>query len=202
VKPIAVRFDGGKLTSDAGAVLLRQVDQKLRLTERINARIHDPRDPFDTVPQQRDLIAQRISDEEPAGLSKLFVELFVEWFLEWFLKSFDVPPKQIVIDVDATDDTIQGKARNDPFSASFHALVLRPAMRRGIKSLLRGDHLPHNPHKRSGGSGFLLKNVFPLQKAVRKRRNKNLSLSCERDQRNLPCSETRNRMTFLWQCLS
>ena len=104
MKPIAVRFDGGKLTSDAGAVLLRQVDQKLRLTERINALIHDPRDPFDSVPQQRDLIAQRISDEEPAGLSKLFVELFVELFLE----SFDVPPKQIGSDVDATDDTIHG----------------------------------------------------------------------------------------------
>jgi len=60
IKEIAVNFNGGKLTSDAGAILLRQLDQKIRFTERINALIHDPRDLFFTVHQQRDLIAQRI----------------------------------------------------------------------------------------------------------------------------------------------
>ena len=60
IKPIAVNFDGGKLTSDAGAILLQQVDQKLGLTERISRIIHDPRDPFFTKHQQRDLLAQRI----------------------------------------------------------------------------------------------------------------------------------------------
>jgi len=34
IKEIAVPFDGGKLRSDAGAVLLRQVDPKLRLYKR------------------------------------------------------------------------------------------------------------------------------------------------------------------------
>jgi hypothetical protein len=40
--------------------LLRQLDQKIRFTERINALIHDPRDPRYTCHQQQDLIAQRI----------------------------------------------------------------------------------------------------------------------------------------------
>ena len=167
VKPIAVNFDGGKLTSDAGAVLLRQLDQKLRLTERINALIRDPRDPFFTVHQQRDLIAQRIfaialgyedvndqqtlrkdpamlaavknttddeqplgsaptlsrfenriTDKELAGLSKLFVELFIE--------SHDVPPKQIVIDVDATDDTIHGNQEGRYFNGFYDDYCFLP----------------------------------------------------------------------------
>jgi len=167
IKEIAVRFDGGKLTSDAGAVLLRQVDQKLHLTERVNALIHDRRDPFYTVHQQRDLIAQRIfaialgyedvndhqplrhdpamlaavknttdddqplgsaptlsrfenriTDEELAGLSKLFVELFIE--------SFDVPPKQIIIDVDATDDTIHGNQEGRHFHGFYEDYCFLP----------------------------------------------------------------------------
>ena len=60
IKPIAVDFNGGKLTSDSGAVLLQRVDQKIRLTERVNQIIHDPRDPKYISHQQRDLIAQRI----------------------------------------------------------------------------------------------------------------------------------------------
>jgi hypothetical protein len=48
----------------------------------------------------------RITQEELADLSKLFVELFIE--------SHDVPPKQIIIDVDATDDTIHGNQEGIP----------------------------------------------------------------------------------------
>lgn len=59
-KKIDVQFTGGKLTSDAGGVLLHEIDRKLRLAERINEIIHDPRDPVFTVHQQRDLIAQQI----------------------------------------------------------------------------------------------------------------------------------------------
>ena len=60
IKPIAVHFDGGKLTSDAGVVLLQQVDLNIRLTERINAIISDPRNPLYTTHPQHDLIAQRL----------------------------------------------------------------------------------------------------------------------------------------------
>ena len=60
IKPIAVDFNGGKLTSDAGALLLQRVDEKIRLTQRVSQLIHDPRDPRYTCHQQRDLIAQRI----------------------------------------------------------------------------------------------------------------------------------------------
>jgi hypothetical protein len=59
-KKIDINFNGGKLTSDAGVLLLQQVDQKLRLTEQINALIRDPRDPLLVAHQQEHLLAQRI----------------------------------------------------------------------------------------------------------------------------------------------
>ena len=43
-------------------------------------------------------LENRITNEELADLSKLFVELFIE--------SYNTPPKEIIIDVDATDDII------------------------------------------------------------------------------------------------
>ena len=59
-KSVAVNFNGGKLTTDAGALLLQQVDQKIKLVERINQIIHDPRHSMFSTHQQGDLIAQRI----------------------------------------------------------------------------------------------------------------------------------------------
>lgn len=57
---IVVDFDGGPITSDAGAILLREVDRRLRLCDRIDAIIPDPRNPQMTTHKQRTLIAQRI----------------------------------------------------------------------------------------------------------------------------------------------
>jgi hypothetical protein len=59
-KKIDINVSGGKLTSDAGVLLLQQVDQKLRLTEQINTLIQDPRDPMLVAHQQRHLLAQRL----------------------------------------------------------------------------------------------------------------------------------------------
>ena len=53
-------FDGGKLTTDAGALLLRQVDQRIGLTEALDACIPDPRNPDLTQHQQPTMLAQRI----------------------------------------------------------------------------------------------------------------------------------------------
>jgi hypothetical protein len=57
---IVADFDGGPITSDAGAILLREVDQRLKLFDRIDAIIPDPRDPESIIHSQRTLIAQRI----------------------------------------------------------------------------------------------------------------------------------------------
>ena len=57
---IQADFRGGRLTSDGGAVLLREVDRSLGLIDAINACIRDPRHPFFITHTQRTLLAQRI----------------------------------------------------------------------------------------------------------------------------------------------
>lgn len=42
-KSVVVRFDGGQLSSDAGVPVLREIEQRLRLAERLAACIDDPR---------------------------------------------------------------------------------------------------------------------------------------------------------------
>ena len=44
-KKVTAAFDGGRLTSDAGALLLGQIERQLGLAERLAKCIEDPRDP-------------------------------------------------------------------------------------------------------------------------------------------------------------
>jgi hypothetical protein len=59
-KSVVADFRGGRLTSDAGALLLREVAQKTGLFEAIDAVIPDPRNPVFVIHDQRSMIAQRI----------------------------------------------------------------------------------------------------------------------------------------------
>src|SRR5262249_60187643 len=59
-KPVQVAFSGGSLSSDGGLLLLAQLDQKLRLTERVAACLHDPRLPERVQHPLLDLLRQRI----------------------------------------------------------------------------------------------------------------------------------------------
>lgn len=59
-RTIGADFQGGSLTSDAGALLLREVDRKLGLIDALDRCIPDPRFPFYVVHRQKTLLAQRI----------------------------------------------------------------------------------------------------------------------------------------------
>lgn len=59
-RQVVVDFEGGRLTSDAGVLLLREVDRQTGLLDAINECIPDPRDPAYVVHQQREMLAQRI----------------------------------------------------------------------------------------------------------------------------------------------
>jgi hypothetical protein len=59
-KRIQADFNGGRLTSDAGTLLLREVDRHLGLIDQLNDSIPDPRNQALIVHQQRTLLAQRI----------------------------------------------------------------------------------------------------------------------------------------------
>ena len=59
-KAVVADFRGGRLTTDAGALLLREVADRLGLFDALDAAIPDPRDPVLIVHDQKALLAQRI----------------------------------------------------------------------------------------------------------------------------------------------
>lgn len=59
-REVVADFLGGRLTSDAGVLLLKEVDQRIGLLDAINDAIPDPREPVMTVHEQRTMLAQRI----------------------------------------------------------------------------------------------------------------------------------------------
>jgi DDE family transposase len=59
-RKIQADFSGGAITSDGGVLLLRTIDQRLKLTERVVAQMPDPRDPAKVQHELIDLLRQRV----------------------------------------------------------------------------------------------------------------------------------------------
>ena len=60
MKPLEVRFDQPRTSSDAGAMLLRLLDDHLGITEALAGALADSRDPSRVQHSQRDLVRQRV----------------------------------------------------------------------------------------------------------------------------------------------
>ncbi|MDE2936721.1 MAG: transposase, partial [Chloroflexota bacterium] len=59
-RKVTARFDGGHLTSDAGGLLLSEVDKRLGMLERLAACFSDHRNPAAIEHSVRDLLSQRV----------------------------------------------------------------------------------------------------------------------------------------------
>ena len=59
-KSVVAKFDGGRLSSDGGLLLLRETEQRLRVAERLAACIKDPRSPDLITHSLADIIRFRI----------------------------------------------------------------------------------------------------------------------------------------------
>ncbi|MGA1861225.1 IS1380 family transposase [Azospirillum sp. 11R-A] len=59
-KAVVGRFDGGRLSSDGGLLVLREVEKRLRVAERLAGSIEDPRDPVRTTHSLADIIGFRL----------------------------------------------------------------------------------------------------------------------------------------------
>jgi hypothetical protein len=59
-RKLQVNFGGGAVSSDGGLLLVREVDRRLKLTERMAAVLHDPRDPDLITHPLVDLLRQRV----------------------------------------------------------------------------------------------------------------------------------------------
>ena len=59
-KEVVARFDGGRLSSDGGLLLLREIERRLAVAERLAACIEDRRDPGSTLHTLADIIRFRL----------------------------------------------------------------------------------------------------------------------------------------------
>jgi hypothetical protein len=156
-------FDGGAVTSDGGAVLLRECDARLGLTRRAAEGVGDDRQGGKVVHSTRSMTAQlvyglclgyedlndhdalrddpclqtavgrdsrlagsstlcrfqnRMDGEAAWALNRLLVDLFVE--------SFDSPPKELVLDFDATDIPVHGEQVGRFFHGYYRTYCFLP----------------------------------------------------------------------------
>jgi hypothetical protein len=59
-KKITAAFDGGRITSDGGVMLLAQAERRLAIAEKLAAAIADPRDPLRVIHPLSDILRARI----------------------------------------------------------------------------------------------------------------------------------------------
>lgn len=164
---VVADFDGGQLTSDGGALLLREADQALELTRRLADCLTDPRDPAKVIHAQRTMLAQRIhgialgyedlNDHDTLREDPLFSVLadqrpdpdaplassptlcrlenridrealarMAEVFVETFIASYRRPPKELVLDFDATDDRVHGGQEGRFFHGYYDGYCFLP----------------------------------------------------------------------------
>ncbi len=204
-RAVVASFDGGAITSDAGALLLGQTDCALRLTERFAACFADTRTAGLVEHQVETLVMQRVvgialgyedlndhdelrhdpvlavlagkleaqrsdcaplagkstlnrlelSRDEPTRYNKVshdpgaIESLFVELFLEADQKA----PKQIILDLDATDDPLHGNQEGRFFHGYYDCYCYLPLY------IFCGRHLRWRPAaplergRRGGRSG-------------------------------------------------
>ena len=177
-RQVVASFDGGAITSDAGALLLGQTDRAIRLTERFAACFADRRTPELVEHQVETLLMQRImgialgyedlndhdqlrhdpvlavvaakleaerADCAPlAGKSTLNrlelsraaptryhkishdPEAIESLFVDLFLDAHKKAPKQIILDLDATDDPLHGDQEGKFFNGYYDCYCYLP----------------------------------------------------------------------------
>jgi hypothetical protein len=166
-RPVLADFAGGAITSDAGALLLRQVDRKLGLIDALDAVIPDPRNPALVVHRQSTMLRQRIfaiamgyedgNDHQnlrddplmqlitergidpdqplasPPTLCRLENRIhrralfdIAKVLVETFINSHKQPPKELILDFDATDDRVHGNQVNRFFHGYYDHYCFLP----------------------------------------------------------------------------
>ena len=162
-RKVIADFTGGEITSDAGCLLIREIDKKLKITESIAPVIQDKRDSSKVKHTTLSLLRQRvygviqghedlndhhtlrhdtamqtavsvdatlsssatlcrfensIDREDLVNMSKQLVELFIA--------SFKHPPKELILDFDATDDTLYGEQEGSYYHGYYKSHCYLP----------------------------------------------------------------------------
>ena len=178
---IRLNFDGGEITSDAGAILLSRADKMINLTDRIASSTNDSRCIGKVDHAIGDMIRQRVyglalgyedlnghitlrkdtaiqtavgQDKDLASSSTLCrfehaAGRQLCWdihktLVEIFIESFKKPPKEIVLDFDATDDPVHGDQIGKFFHGYCRSYCFLPLYVFGGKHLLAAYLRPCN----------------------------------------------------------
>lgn len=156
-------FTGGDITSDGGAVLLREIDRRLQLTSAISKRFSDSRRKKQIRHDYLSLLRQRVyaiclgyedlNDHEslrsdpliqtalnkdrtlasPATLCRFENSMgrqearaIHEVLINNFIASFSKPPKELILDFDATDDAVHGRQEGRFFHGYYDHYCFLP----------------------------------------------------------------------------
>ena len=166
-KTVQAHFDGGTVTSDAGALFLREVDRRTGIVDRVVGALREWRDPRYVVHELGDLVRQRIfqialgyedadaadmlrtdpalkaacerlpiSGEDLASqptLSRLENHVSRTQLMRMayalgdaFIASFPTPPRQLLLDLDDTDDPVYGAQQLALFNAHCGEYAYQP----------------------------------------------------------------------------
>jgi hypothetical protein len=166
-KSLTATFDAGRLSSDGGLIVLREIASRLGLAQVIAARLRDDRDPTRVLHSYSEMALARMlmiaagyedCDDvdalrtDPAlkiavgrapdsgadlmsqpTLSRL--ENLADWRalariglgqIDLYCRSFKIPPRQIVLDIDDTDDPVHGQQELALFNAHYNCTCFQP----------------------------------------------------------------------------
>src|SRR6266705_1552215 len=138
-RAVEAAFDGGLVSSDAGALLLGATDRAIGLIDRFAACFHDERREDLIEHEVATLVGQPVAGKStlnrlelskleptryhkishnPMAIKNLLVDLFVEAHAR--------PPKQIILDLDATDDPLHGEQEGRFFHGYYDCYCYLP----------------------------------------------------------------------------
>jgi Transposase DDE domain group 1 len=166
-KSLTATFDAGRLSSDGGLIVLREIASRLGLAQVIAGRLRDDRDPTRVLHSYSEMALARMlmiaagyedCDDvdalrtDPAlkiavgrapdsgtdlmsqpTLSRL--ENLADWRalariglgqIDLYCRSFKIPPRQIVLDIDDTDDPVHGQQELALFNAHYNCTCFQP----------------------------------------------------------------------------
>jgi hypothetical protein len=160
---IEAKFSGGDVTSDAGVLLLRQVDRKLGLLEAVARALPDARQQGKCEHSQLELLRQRVfalahgyedlNDHDrlrhdvalqtalervrPAASSSTLCRLenrqdreavwrIHDVLLDQFIASYTRAPRQLILDIDCTDDPVHGEQEGRFFHGYYDEYCFLP----------------------------------------------------------------------------
>src|SRR5208283_3219774 len=139
-KPVVAAFDGGRITSDGGVLLLAPVERQLGIADTLAQLIADPRNPAYVTHSISDILRARIlaiasgddlcsqptvSRWENAPTLREVVRMTYA-MIDTYCRSYARPPAAVTLDIDDTCDVAHGNQQLALFHAHYDERCFLP----------------------------------------------------------------------------